>query len=543
MRIIFLLIRSSVPTFLTAAATSALSGLSMALMIKLIHQTISTEMDNPTGFILTFLFLWVSFGALVQVSNYTMSSLSQSAFYELRVQLIEKILSTPYKKIEAIKLKMLPALTQDVNTISNTINRIPPVMTAFATVVGCVIYLVIISWELSLFIIVLFLMVFITMKIVLPRARKHSHNARVIWDEIYKKFEGLIYGLKEIKLNEQFRNVFINALLPPLFSKQKEYRLKETVLYAFSHRSVELIVFLGIGCMLYIIKETQIFEFSFFGEFLTVVLFILSPLSTVSNFLNDYKKTEVALGQLEEIEINLDSKNGQDHKLLEQSNVVTDAPLLEYNGITHQYYHVEEDENFTLGPINFKVYENEIIFIVGGNGSGKTTLAKLISGLYSPDEGHLKYKGVEINDSLINDYRNRFSAIFTDFYLFEDIMHIDDETIEKKAKSYLEALELNKKVHIENRKYSTTDLSQGQRKRLALLTSLLENKDICLFDEWAANQDPHFKSIFYYQILPDLKRRGKTVFVISHDESYFDCGDRVITIQEGQLVGDEPVKK
>lgn len=543
MRIIFLLIRSSIRSFSIAAITSALSGLCMAMMIKLIHQTISTQMDDPTGFILTFLFLWVSFATLVQVSNYTMSVLSQDAFFELRIQLIERILKTPYKTIESIKLKILPALTQDVNTISNTINRIPPVMTAFATVIGCVVYLIWISWELSIFIAVLFGLVFITMKIVLPMARKHSHNARVIWDEIYKKFEGLVYGLKEIKLNQEFRNVFINSLLPPLFEKQKEYRLKETVLYAFSHRSVELIVFLGIGCMLYIIKQTELFEFSFFGEFLTVVLFILSPLSTVSNFINDFKKTEVALEQLEDIEINLNEKPSTESLLLSAQNTSSDKPLLEYDGITHQYYHVEQDENFTLGPVKFSVQENEIIFIVGGNGSGKTTLAKLLSGLYTPDEGCVRYKGVEITEDLLDDYRNRFTAIFTDFYLFEDILHVEDQVIEEKSKSYIEALELNKKIKIQNKKYSTTDLSQGQRKRLALLTSLMENKDICLFDEWAANQDPHFKSIFYYQILPDLKRRGKTIFVISHDEEYFDCGDRVITIREGQLVGDEPVVK
>jgi putative ATP-binding cassette transporter len=86
--------------------------------------------------------------------------------------------------------------------------------------------------------------------------------------------------------------------------------------------------------------------------------------------------------------------------------------------------------------------------------------------------------------------------------------------------------------------FSTLALSQGQRKRLALLTAYLEDRPIYLFDEWAADQDPQFKEIFYHHLLPELRARNKTVLVITHDDRYYDVADRLIKLDYGKLVYD-----
>ena len=135
-----------------------------------------------------------------------------------------------------------------------------------------------------------------------------------------------------------------------------------------------------------------------------------------------------------------------------------------------------------------------------------------------------------------NDYRNHFSATFVDSYLFDKLIHIADDHLEDRGQQLIETLELTKKVKIKNKRFSTSRLSEGQKKRLGLMVSILEDKDIYLFDEWAANQDPHFKKIFYEIILQDLRKAGKTVIVITHDEQYFDRCDRVIKLMEGKLV-------
>lgn len=175
---------------------------------------------------------------------------------------------------------------------------------------------------------------------------------------------------------------------------------------------------------------------------------------------------------------------------------------------------------------------------MGGNGSGKSTLAKLITGLYIPQSGELCLEGEAIVDSNREAYRQLFSAVFSDFYLFERLVSAEALTLDAQAQAYLEKLQLEKKVSVKDGQLSTTALSQGQRKRLALLAAYLEDRSIYLFDEWAADQDPIFREIFYTQLLSELKQRGKTVLVISHDDHYFHLADRILKLDYGCIESD-----
>jgi putative ATP-binding cassette transporter len=204
--------------------------------------------------------------------------------------------------------------------------------------------------------------------------------------------------------------------------------------------------------------------------------------------------------------------------------------------VFHSYQHEKDDSHFVLGPINLRFHPGELVFLVGGNGSGKSTLAKIITGLYVPEAGELRLDGKPITDKNRDDYRQLFSAVFADFYLFDTLRGLRNGNLDEQAAEYLEQLHLQHKVRVKNGTLSTTSVSQGQRKRLALLTAYLEDRPFYLFDEWAADQDPHFKSVFYTQLLPELKARGKTVLVISHDDKYFHVADRIIKLDYGQLV-------
>jgi len=193
-----------------------------------------------------------------------------------------------------------------------------------------------------------------------------------------------------------------------------------------------------------------------------------------------------------------------------------------------------------IGPINLHFHAGELVYLVGGNGSGKSTLAKILTGLYTPEGGEIRVNGQVITNQNRDDYRQHFSAVFADFHLFDRFMGIKGENRDAQAQEYLEQLHLSHKVKIENGKLSTTELSQGQRKRLALLTAYLEDRSFYLFDEWASDQDPLFKDVFYTKLLPELKARGKTVLVITHDDHYFHLADRVIKLDYGQIVSDAP---
>jgi putative ATP-binding cassette transporter len=195
----------------------------------------------------------------------------------------------------------------------------------------------------------------------------------------------------------------------------------------------------------------------------------------------------------------------------------------------------EDGREFTVGPINLTFHPGEILFVIGGNGSGKTTLAKVLTSLYPLEEGELRLDGKLIDEGNKEHYRELFSVVFFDFYLFKDLKADGGADLDEQAGVYLKQLRLAHKVDVEAGRLSTLKLSQGQRRRLALLGAYLEDRPFYVFDEWAADQDPEFREVFYTPILPDLKERGKTVFVITHDDRYLRFADRCLKMHDGQI--------
>ena len=217
---------------------------------------------------------------------------------------------------------------------------------------------------------------------------------------------------------------------------------------------------------------------------------------------------------------------------------------LKLDGVTFAYRRdggAEDEEGFTLGPVDFELRPGEIVFVAGGNGSGKTTLIKLLAGLYAPDSGRISLDGRPIGRDAREGYRQLFSVVFADGHLFRDIHAPGEADLDERAASLLGRLGLDGKVHVEGGRFSTIDLSQGQRKRLSLLSLWLEDRPIAILDEWAANQDPASKRAFYLETLPDLRASGKTLLVISHDDEYQDVADRVLRLRDGRLVEDASI--
>jgi putative ATP-binding cassette transporter len=118
------------------------------------------------------------------------------------------------------------------------------------------------------------------------------------------------------------------------------------------------------------------------------------------------------------------------------------------------------------------------------------------------------------------------------------LLGLEKTDLDERARERLARLQLNHVVTIQDGVLSTTQLSQGQRKRLALLTASLEDRPIYIFDEWAADQDPEFKDFFYREFLSDLKVKGKLVLIICHDDHYFDVADRMIKLESGKIIYD-----
>ena len=292
--------------------------------------------------------------------------------------------------------------------------------------------------------------------------------------------------------------------------------------------------------------------------FALVFLYMVVPLEVLLLNIPRVKLARVAADRIEEITRDIPVADG-----CAVNSLIADGPgadittgeasalaparfsHLALHGVTHRYYHERSDEVFELGPIDLNFEPGSVTFIVGGNGSGKTTLAKLLVGLYVPESGEVFLDGERIEDGNRDRYRQLFSAIFADFHLFERLLERPRPALDKTGNRLLQRLHLQHKVKVIDGAFAsqalspghftTEALSQGQRKRLALVAACLEERPFLVFDEWAADQDPAFKEVFYRELLPELKAQGKAVLVISHDDRYFHLGDRLLKLEEGQL--------
>jgi putative pyoverdin transport system ATP-binding/permease protein len=277
--------------------------------------------------------------------------------------------------------------------------------------------------------------------------------------------------------------------------------------------------------------------------FTLALLYLMTPLQVLMNSVPSLTRANIAVANVHDLGLNLTrSEEQQEIPGISAAPIHEPFARLDLAGVTYSYRQEDSEDEFTLGPIDMDVRGGEMLFVTGGNGSGKTTLAKLLAGLYKPDAGIISYNGVAIDDTTRDSYRQCFSAVFSDFFLFDSLLGLDSPDLDQRAYSYLKSLRLDHKVRVQQGVLSTTELSQGQRKRLALLTACLEDRPIYFFDEWAADQDPIFKEIFYRSILPGLKARGKTIIVISHDDRYYDVPDRILHLESGRIATPLPIQ-
>lgn len=363
--------------------------------------------------------------------------------------------------------------------------------------------------------------------------RKFFDLAREEQDRLFKHFRSITDGIKELKLHSLRRQEFVTEELQVSAADSRDYNLQALNTAAVATGVGQLLFFMLMGLLLFALPKFVPVSTSVLSAYILTSTYLMSPFQNILQRLPAIFRANTSVEKIERMGLALASQT-EINSLAKP--VQTDSwKTLELDRVTHSYPGDKEDSNFILGELSLKFHPGELIFIIGGNGSGKSTLAKLITGLYIPESGKILLDGQPITDENREFYRQHFSVIFSDFYLFDRLLGMVDRDLDAQAADYLQQFHLERKVQVKDGILSTTALSQGQRKRLALLTAYLEDRPIYLFDEWASDQDPFFRDIFYKQLLPELKQRGKTVFVISHDDRYFDIADRAIKLDYGKI--------
>jgi putative pyoverdin transport system ATP-binding/permease protein len=532
MNVIWLLLKASWLNVSIAILTGLISGGCSAQLIAFINRAISDNSNQN----LVWYFAGLAVLALVTgvISQFLLIYLSQEAVYNLRLSLSRGILSSPLRHLEELGAnRLLATLTDDVGTLSNTIFLIPFLCVDIAVVVGCLTYLSTLSGVVFAVVFAFLGLTIGTVQLLLNKMRKFFDLARAEQDILFKHFRSITEGIKELKLHSLRCQEFFEEELQVSAADSRDYNLQALNTAAVATGVGQLLFFMLIGLLLFAVPKFVAVSTPVLSAYILTSTYLMSPFQNILQRLPAIFRANTSVEKIEKMGLALASQ--AEINAAVQSVKNADWKMLELKRATHSYPGDREDSNFVLGEISLKFHPGELVFIVGGNGSGKSTLAKLLTGLYIPESGEILLDGQPIGNENREWYRQHFSAIFSDFYLFDRLLGMTNHDLDNQAAEYLREFHLDKKVEVKDGILSTTALSQGQRKRLALLTAYLEDRPIYLFDEWASDQDPFFRDIFYKQLLPELKGRGKTVFVISHDDRYFDLADRAIKLDYGKI--------
>jgi putative syringomycin transport system ATP-binding/permease protein len=526
------------------AVTGIISGFASVAVIDTINSAIHNAAKRPA---LVPVFIGLNVIAILFRNGSTLfpSYVSIKIITSLRIALCKKILATPLEEIDRRgAANVLTLLTNDVPQLTYTLMILPVILVQATIFVFGIAYLAWLSWIIFFLTIGSMLIGVILYSFFFRRGMRFSRKVRDEFNVFNEYTHGLVFGIKELKLNSDRRRWFRRAAIDFSSKRVARYNFIERLWFTGGENVEQISFAILIGFLIFGAPSFEVIDATALTACVIAILYVMGPLAMLVGTIPQLGEGAVACERLAEFGFSI---SDQEAGVLDrsQAHVKMKSSLKSWNRIELQdvrvdYRSYDSPNEFELGPVNMQVRPGELVFIVGGNGSGKSTLAKILTGLYSPAQGRILLDAEPVNDGNRELYRSLFAAVFTDFHLFNRVIGPGRETANTVlAREYLAKLGLAEKVRINGRNYTTTKaLSNGQRKRLALLCVYLEDRPIYVLDEWAADQDPPFKEFFYESLLPDLKGRGKCVIVITHDDRYFELADRIIKLSDGHIVSD-----
>jgi putative ATP-binding cassette transporter len=519
---------------------SALGGISTAAILAAINAGMQGGGDgNKTDLWAATLFM-VSLFLFVKTQYYvtiTTTAEIEAIIHKIRLRLMDLVRRSELLAMESIgRARIVAAITSDTAVLTQASNLL-----AF-TIQGAVLifFVAIYVAFLSLTAIVITIVVVGTAGVIFHLKNKRlaaEKQEAAAWERrLYDRLTDFLDGFKEVRLNNARSNdLFDDAIDVSRTAANIKIRSQAETFKLIVTTQVSMYVLLG--AVVFVAPQ---FSDSLAGASLTktttALMFVVGACFGLVQSIPVLLIANAAADRIHQLEKTLRTTVALTKVL--DIKVPKRFDKIEMRNIVFRYVDKSSDITFQIGPLDFSLQSGELVFITGGNGSGKSTFMRVLAGLYPPDSGEITLDGKRINDDTRDAYRALMSAIFFDNHLFRRLYGIP-EPEPGEIERLLTKFRIADKTSLSDGEFSTLDLSGGQRRRLALIVSLLEKRPILLLDEWTAEQDPEFRRKFYDELLPDMKKAGLTVVVITHDDRYLDELDlpaRRIRMDEGRIV-------
>jgi putative ATP-binding cassette transporter len=523
------------PLAVFAGVASTVSGVASGALLATINRAVHAQGSVLVGVLAAFAGLCVVSIASEFAGSFGNSLVGQRILATLRKELSARILSAPIAEIERFQShRLIVILAQDVATIGAFALNFSVIAISFAVAAGGLAYLAMLSSVMFLVAMAAVTLMFAAQAIASQRAAKGFNAVREAHDELQRDYRAVIEGAKEIRIDRRRRMKIVDQLIGTI--RRIADQLVDVARIFFAARALNSLLFYGTLLAVLALGGRMEADTRAMSGFVFVLLYVRGPIEQLVAALPLFGQAQVSLRKVAELSAAI-ARDEPAPALAGSTAPRFVGATIELRDVCYEFPGRDGTTGFALGPISLTVEAGETLFIVGKNGSGKTTLLKILLGLYTPQQGQVLCDGELVQPAQLDDYRQLFSVVFVDYFLFDELVEADQTTLQEAAR-YLHLLELADKVSIGGGRFSTTDLSSGQRKRLALIHALLARRPIVVLDDWAAEQDPTFRRVFYEELLPEMRRQGRTLILVSHDDRYFHVADRVIRMQAGRLEAD-----
>ena len=520
---------------LLAAAGSALATTVVLAIVNAAAQQIAAEHADFVDLKLGLLFAGATVGFLFSQAWLIrlIATDVERAVDQLRLGLADRVRHADLLKLDAFgQTRLFDSISQASQAISQSSHYLAQTLQSILLIVAIMAYIAV--FNLTAFLVIIGMLTVGTWVYRrLGRALKaQSKQAAAAEAVLFESVSDLFDGFKEQRLNSARSQGLSDA-----FAQASGHAMTARSLLHVQGWSQfisgEFLSYLTLGLVIFVVPAYITGFSAAMAQLTTAVLFLFVPLVGLMNTLKVVEDAEFEAGRMLDLEPQLTA-------LAEVGSSAPGQPLPEdfltiaMAGVEFAYHAEPGERPFTVGPLDVTLQRGEVVFLTGGNGSGKSTFIKLLTGLYHPTAGQLRLDGRPIGPERLAAWREKMATVFSDFRLFARLYGTATSD-EQEALRLMRWLEMETVTELQDGRFTRRDLSGGQRKRLALVAALLEGKPILILDEWAADQDPHFRRTFYREIVPGLKRQGLTVIAVTHDDRYFDVADRRLHMEEGRL--------
>jgi len=523
---------------------SGVGGISSAAILAAINAGAQAADESKRASLWAVTLFLVSLFLFIKTQLYVTTTITgeiEAIIHRLRVHLMDQVRRSELLALERVgRSRIIATITRDTTVLTQASNTLcysmqAPVLIFFVAIY--VAYLSLPAFGLSVVIVSLAgtIFHFRSRRLTAERAAAAEEERR-----LFDRLTDFLDGFKEVRLHDaRSADLFDDAVEVSAAAANIKIRAQaETFRQIVSAQSYMYIL---LGAVVFVAPA---FSTSFGGESITktttALLFVIGACFGLVQSIPILLNANAAADRINELEAALQGA-------VSTETVVAHAPKrfdeIQMHQIVFRYLDKFSDATFQIGPLDFSLRSGELVFITGGNGSGKSTFLRVLAGLYPPDSGEITLDGVRVNADTRDAYRALMSAIFFDYHLFQRLYGLP-EADPAEVIRLLRQFRLDDKTGLSHGEFRTLDLSGGQRRRLALIVSLLEKRPILLLDEWTAEQDPEFRRKFYEELLPEIIQAGATVVVITHDDRYLnelDLPARRIRMDEGRIVEQRPM--